>query len=173
GTTRLSGRRTSQSHCRSTRNRSSRCDRTTSTAVAPTAAAHRPAISSTSWTVPTSRSHRTNKPPDQESHAARRVMAAPYPAPPDGTRIRSPYEPCSGLSLRRRCGSTTYLGSLADWNPALNTDQRSAASPASTRPLPAIAANRLRLADGTRSAPPAIVHALAIQLYLPASPRWY
>src|SRR6059058_4056814 len=90
GTTRLSGRRTSQSHCRSTRNRSSRCDRTTSTAVAPTAAAHRPAISSTSWTVPTSRSHRTNEPPDQESHAARRVMAAPYPAPPDGTRIRKP-----------------------------------------------------------------------------------
>src|SRR5213076_757301 len=41
---------------------------------------------------------------------------------------------------RSRCGSTVYLGSRADWKPALKTDQRSAASPARTSAPPAIAA---------------------------------
>src|SRR5439155_2924944 len=60
------------------------------------------------------------QPRPQPSHGG----AVPGAAGPDTYRF------CE--SFRLRCGSTTYFGSLADWKPALNTDQRSAASPART-----------------------------------------
>jgi hypothetical protein len=62
-----------------------------------------------------------------------------------------------------------YFGSRADWKPALKTDQRIAASPASTSAPPVAAARRLRRPRLPSSAVPPSVQAFASFLYLPAS----
>src|SRR5581483_1047717 len=74
---------------------------------------------------------------------------------------------------RSLCGITVYRGSRADWNPALKTDQRSAASPASTRPLPTAVASRLRRPRQASSAAPAAAHPFDTRAYRPASPCVY
>src|SRR5207302_8634273 len=56
---------------------------------------------------------------------------------------------------RPRCGLTVYFGSRADWNPALNTDQRRHSSPAQIIAPPSAAARRLFTPRFARTRAPA------------------
>src|SRR5919198_205201 len=66
-------------------------------------------------------------------------------------------------SRRRRCGSTVYLGSRADWKPALKTDQRRQSSPASAGPR---SAETVSLAPRRRGRTPSASSAAASPLAL-------
>ena len=69
------------------------------------------------------------------------------------------FVPC--CPTRSRCGSTMYLGSRADWKPALKTAQRRHSSPAQTSAPPVTAAARLFLPRVASSAAPAVASAFA------------
>src|SRR5215212_6764817 len=85
---------------------------------------------------------------------------------------RRPY-PCPLVaSSLARCGLTTYLGSRADWKPALYTARRSKAEPASTSPPPARAAHRRRVPATATVAAPTAVQPRASLAYRPAGPWW-
>ena len=72
------------------------------------------------------------------------------------------------VRIRSRCGCTVSCGRAADWNPALKTDQRRAASPASTSAPPATAAPRERRPRRPSSNAPPSVHAFASKPSFPA-----
>src|SRR5215218_992952 len=90
-------------------------------------------------------------------------------APPGAQDLPLTYAFAPRPLRRSRWGMTVYLGSRADWKPALKMLQRTSADPASISAPPAAAAARRR-PKSTISPAPAPVHALESLSKRPASP---